>query len=233
MRIFGLVLPIVFLYLSLSLLSAYSDLAGSSHILELGHSKLYFGHVVVNRVSKTKHNKYAICILYSSSDPNPMRGSLANLDTFLSDDLKDIANIILFHNGYQDANDIINIRQSFLNLTIVFVNIDGCFSRPLLDESSRLIVDPYASDPHWRKGSKWGYHNMIRFFFVDIFHILHGSGYTEYMRLDDSSRFSYTVPNVFSIMASTKVYIHIIHTIKLYLCLLFTVSYKLYIHIYA
>ena len=105
---------------------------------------------------------------------------LVMLDRALDDGFR--ADFVVFHDDYPMTWDMDEVRRN-TKRNVDFVNIERVMIRP----SEHVGFDPYEQDPNWRKGGKWSYHQMCRFWFADIFklHVMQNVRY--FLRIDDDS----------------------------------------------
>lgn len=140
--------------------------------------------------NSTKVRRNAITLLIHTVHVKVISRIISMLDDKLLDNQD--SDVIIFHNGYPHYTDMIEIRSK-TNRFIDFVNIDNIFNRlPDFDG-----FDPYTTDPTWYKRGKWSYHNMIRFWFSDVFHLNVMKNVDFFLRIDDDSGFSQKFKSVF------------------------------------
>ena len=105
---------------------------------------------------------------------------------------------VIFYLAY-DSLDVSTIRN-FTDRPIDFANIDFLFRRvPFLSN-----FNPYTADPTWQKNGKWNYHNMIRFWLMDVFDHPLMDNVDYYMRVDEDSLFQSNLVNVFELMRQRR-----------------------------
>lgn len=83
---------------------------------------------------------------------------------------------------------------------IDFANVDFLFRRvPYFKD-----FNPYSNDPTWQKNGKWNYHNMIRFWLIDVFDhpLLENVEY--FMRMDEDSMLQSALVDVFQLMKDRR-----------------------------
>ena len=145
------------------------------------------------RDNSTKRN--AITIIVQDIKISPMKELVAMLDKQFLDNLK--SDVIIFHDTYPFSKEIGVLRAS-TKRSIDFVNVRSLFHRPSCHDG----FNPYTNDPTWFKREKWSYHNMIRFWFSDIFKLDVMQNVEFFMRFDDDSEFTATVEDLFKVMGS-------------------------------
>lgn len=111
------------------------------------------------------------------------------------------SDLIIFHGSYPYKDEIIYLRNTS-HRNIDFINVDAILNRISLIPN----FDPYDVDPTWTKLDKvkWSYHNMIRFWFSDVFHLPIMRNVEYYLRIDDDSKITTRTPNLFNRMRRTK-----------------------------
>ncbi len=127
----------------------------------------------------------------STVDKTFIQTQITMLDTYFLDAKE--TDIVIFHEGYPDTEDIKSIRGS-TSRRIDFVNIDTVFLR------IPSALDPYLDSPTWTKRAKWRYQQMIRFMVIDIFQFPVMDNVDYFMRIDFDSCFHFPFRNVFSVM---------------------------------
>jgi len=126
--------------------------------------------------------------------------------------------LIIFHESFPLYKEMIRMREIAYHvtnntLTVDFVNIEKVFYK-MYENFNVFNYDHYNQNPTWYKHSKWGYHQMIRFFFSDIFNLSIMRNVDYFLRLDDDSRIlNNIIPDIFKIMRDNN-YVYMANDIK-------------------
>jgi hypothetical protein len=144
-----------------------------------------------------RRNIVALLIKNNEKAIPSIKQQISMVDKFLLDN--SAAEIVIFHDGFFFRGEIDDIRTNTKRV-VEFVNVEPVMSRM----PSFSYFDAYMTDPTWWKHSKWGYHQMIRFWFADVFDLPTMRNVEYYMRLDDDSEILAPMVNVFELMRSHK-----------------------------
>ena len=137
-------------------------------------------------------SSFGICFLVRSVDFETLAAMIKVVDSTYKDN--NVADVVFFHDDdYPLSADILNLRLITLR-KINFVSIHNVFNR------IPMAMDPYKDDPNWSKRKKWSYHNMIRFWFYDVMYVMKSLGYSYFLRLDDDSKFTNSVDDLFILL---------------------------------
>ena len=191
---------------SLSLPDALQALIGQNHTSSRGSITkqiLVEGYEIIwnQEYSEQEISKNVVCILIEDVSIKGARQVLsfvAMIDKMIQDNFE--SSVIFFHQRYPLKSIISNIRGSTAR-NVYFVNIDSYFQR--LPREGAEIYDLYNHDPNWSRRDKWSYHNMIRFWFRDIFQLL-PAGVENFLRLDTDSKITKISGNLFEHMQGRK-----------------------------
>jgi hypothetical protein len=170
-----------------------------------GFVNLRITHENLSQSSSAKKIRNAIVLLIHKFDQSAIQELIHMVDNTLEDDYH--SDFIIFHSHYPFQAEISQIRGN-TSRNVDFVNVDLC----LLRQPNIPNFDLYKDDPTWSKRGKWAYHQMIRFWFHDIFFLPVMQNVEYYMRIDDDSKFKAKFKNVFNIMEEKKgknlLYVH-------------------------
>jgi len=129
---------------------------------------------------------------------------IAMLDEKFMD--KGQTDVTLFLEAFPFAEDIVKIRNS-TRRNIDIANVQPFFARSHFvgngEDVAPSDLDAFTANPNFRKGRKWSYNDMCRFYFSDLFELPIIFDNVKYlMRLDDDSIFLKPWSNIFDIMQS-------------------------------
>jgi hypothetical protein len=154
---------------------------------------------IENLSASNKTSRNVIAILMYKIVKDEMFDRLKMLDYCMNDNHD--TDLIIFHSDYINRNDIHEYRTATKRF-IDFLNVDTVMTRIPTEIEN---FDPYLTDSTWSARSKWGYQNMIRFWFRDIFLLDVMQNVEYYLRLDDDSSFLKVIPfNIFNLMSEKK-----------------------------
>ena len=127
---------------------------------------------------------------------------LTMFDRIMVNDLK--TEVTLFLEDFPMIGVICFLRNSTLR-NVHFVNIAEMFIRSYVQPGAPQILDPFRDDPNFYKGKKWSYHNMIRFWFSDIFELSGVMDNVEYfLRLDHDSKIDPISFDIFQLLSNKQ-----------------------------
>jgi hypothetical protein len=149
----------------------------------------------VDQRNNTTTSKFSISLLLMNINIKSLKVFITMIDEMIVD--KGHADITLFHEEFPSRIDMATLR-SHTKRRITFINIASCTKRVHFK-----ILDVYNHEPVFQKRSKWGYANMIRFWFYDIFLIL--NKYSYIMRLDDDSQLLKPCKKVWKYLETNKI----------------------------
>ena len=142
-------------------------------------------------VKKERRNIIALLLPDVAFDLTPTTELIAGIDKNFQDNHE--ADLVIFHEGYPFADGMKYVRGA-TKRNVDFVNVDSIFNQHPPN------FDPYQTDPNWWKRKKWGYHQMIKFWFSDIFTLSVMDNVDIFFRIDDDSCFLAPFGNLFKVM---------------------------------